>query len=346
MPAIRSLTAQTVEIPLRHTFATAQDRLARQVSTPVVITLETDDEQVATGEAVPVAYVTGETPATVQEAVATASAALIGKDAGRLRPLVDAIQEVLPSSPTARAGIEMALYSQWSNLTGVSLWHLWGAARQSVQTDITLPIVEDVVERAREAAERGFTTFKMKVGSEDHETDLRRLLAIQRAVPAATIRLDANQCFSADAALQFIDRSLQAGVRLQLVEQPVPKGHLAALDQVAAASPVPIIADEAVKSPEDCIRLIQETCVHGFNIKLMKAGISGALDIIAIARAAGRRLMIGCMLETRRGIGVSLALAAGTGAFDYIDLDSHLLLKEEGENRHFHENGPLLSVIG
>jgi L-Ala-D/L-Glu epimerase len=346
MPAIVKLTAEVIEVPLRQTFATAQDKLVRQVSTPVVISLVSDDGQVATGEAVPVAYVTGETQATVLEAVRLASSTLVGQDLHRLRPLVDAVRNTLPSSPTARAGIEMALYSGWAESRGVSLWEMWGGARKIVETDITLPIVDDVVERAQEAASRGFTLFKMKVGSEDHETDFRRLLAIQNAVPTATIRLDANQCFSAEGALRFIDRALEASVRLQLVEQPVPKEDVVALDQVAASSPVPIIADEAVKSPEDAVRLVRETCVHGFNVKLMKAGIAGALDIVAITRAAGRKLMIGCMLETRRGIGVALALAGGTGAFDYVDLDSHLLLNEEGENPFFREDGPLLSVIG
>src|SRR5262249_4558840 len=100
-----------------------------------------------------------------------------------------------------------------------------------------------------------------------------------------------------------------------------------------------------VKSPADAVRLVQETQVQGINIKLMKSGINGALDIIAIARAAGRELMIGCMLESRRGIAASLALACGTGAFDYVDLDSHLLLNEEGENPYFRQEGPALKVF-
>ena len=68
------------------------------------------------------------------------------------------------------------------------------------------------------------------------------------------------------------------------------------------------------------------------------------LDIIAIARAANRRLMLGCMLETRRSIAVSLALACGTGAFDFLDLDSHLLLNESGDNAYFHQVGAMLSL--
>src|SRR5205823_3336128 len=126
------------------------------------------------------------------------------------------------------------------------------------------------------------------------------------------------------------------------VEQPVLKEDLAALDQVADASPVPVFADEAVKTPRDALEVVTQTRAHGINVKLMKSGIAGALEIIAICRAAGRKLMIGCMLESSLGIAFSLALACGTGAFDYVDLDSHLLLHEEGNNPWFDEAGPIL----
>jgi len=37
--------------------------------------------------------------------------------------------------------------------------------------------------------------------------------------------------------------------------------------------------------------------------------------------------MLGCMLETGVGIAAAAQIAAGTGAFDFLDLDSHRLLK-------------------
>ena len=79
--------------------------------------------------------------------------------------------------------------------------------------------------------------------------------------------------------------------------------------------------------------------MQGFNCKINKSGIMGVLDIIAVARSSGRRLMLGCMLETRRSIAVSLALTCGTGAFEFHDLDAHLLLNEPGENPFFQQHG-------
>ena len=61
----------------------------------------------------------------------------------------------------------------------------------------------------------------------------------------------------------------------------------------------------------------------------MKSGIVEALDIAAIARSANIKLMIGCMLETRLALGCSVHLVAGSGGFDYIDLDPHLDPEQE-----------------
>lgn len=343
MAFVTHLDAAIQEIPLRHVFATAQDRLARQVSRQVVIGLRLEDDTLATGEAVPVQYVTGETPESVLDVVETARPLLIGAEARRLQPTIATLRSAFPHSHTALAGIEMALYSAHAASCGITLWELFGGAIDEVETDVTLSVVADAPDRAREAAEWGFTRFKMKAGGNVDE-DLRRLSAIHDAVPQGRFRVDANQSFTVESALAFIGRALDAGLPLEMVEQPAPKEDLAALDAIAAESPIPIFADEAVKTPADALRVATRTRAQGINVKVMKAGISGALDIIAIARAAGLRLMIGCMLESRRGIACSLALAAGTGAFELVDLDSHLLLAEEGENPFFMQDGPRMRI--
>jgi L-alanine-DL-glutamate epimerase-like enolase superfamily enzyme len=44
------------------------------------------------------------------------------------------------------------------------------------------------------------------------------------------------------------------------------------------------------------------------------------------------RLMIGCMMETMCGLSAAVRMAAGTGAFTFIDLDSVYFLY--GSNRY------------
>ena len=65
-----------------------------------------------------------------------------------------------------------------------------------------------------------------------------------------------------------------------------------------------------------------------------------ALEIIAIARGSGLGLMIGGMVETRLAMGFSAHLAAGTGAFRWVDLDTPLLLAEDPVRGGYDADGP------
>jgi len=50
------------------------------------------------------------------------------------------------------------------------------------------------------------------------------------------------------------------------------------------------------------------------------------------------------MLESLLGIGAALHLACGTGAFDYLDLDSHALIGIAPNGRPFAQQGDCLTV--
>ena len=80
------------------------------------------------------------------------------------------------------------------------------------------------------------------------------------------------------------------------------------------------------------------------NVKLAKCGLFGALEIIRRSKIAETRLMIGCMAESAIGLSPSVALACGTGAFDFADLDSHLLVISPACRPGFSTHGAKLSV--
>jgi L-alanine-DL-glutamate epimerase-like enolase superfamily enzyme len=344
MPAhIAAIAAEPFHTPLHNPFVTA--RGSTVAARAVAIHLTLDDGRTAQGESVPTTYVTGETIESVVEAVQRVEPELTGLDVRRYRLAFDAIGRLLPEAPSARCGLEMAVLDAWTLATGGTLWGLWGAARDAIESDVTIPIVPNAAELTTLAWELGLHVFKIKVGEADVEADYARVQAVREAAPEALLRIDANQAFTPEGALRFVERLLADGAPIQLLEQPVPKEDFEGLGAVAARCPVPVFADESVRTPADALRLVATTPVQGFNLKLNKNGIAGALDILAIARAADRRLMLGCMLETRRSIAVSLALACGSGAFEFVDLDSHLLLNEAGENVHFHQAGGNMSLL-
>jgi len=338
---ILSVTVELLETPLHNPFVTSQGAtsLARAVSIGLLLS----DGRTAQGESVPVKYVTGETVEDVMETVRQVGPELIGLDIRRYRTALETIARLAPDSPSARCGLEMAVLDGWSRTEGVPLQHLWGGAIEGMETDVTIPIVPNAADLTLLAWELGIRVFKIKVGDAAVEDDHARVLAVRRAAPEAKLRIDANQAFTPEGALEFVERLVDDGAQIQLLEQPVKKEDIDGMHWIAEHSPVPVFADESCRTPQQALQLVTETAVHGLNLKINKCGIAGVLDIIPIARAAGRRLMLGCMLETRRSIAVSLALACGTGAFEFLDLDSHLLLNEKGENPYFRQHGALMT---
>ena len=343
MPQITRIIAELLETPLHSPFVTSQG--ATSVARAVAITLETDAPNLCGyGESVPVQYVTGETIETVLEQVKAMTQVLVGRDLADLEAIALELMRRFPNSPSARCGVEMALTSANATSLGMTPMELWGGAKREVTSDLTLPIVENSLELAAKAWESGIRTFKLKVGGEGLVADIQRVLALSKRFPEATLRIDANQGFSVDEAVEFAERLVQERVAVQLLEQPVHADDFAGMIAVAERSPLPIFADESVKTPQDAERY-RDTPIAGYNCKINKSGLLGVGMIAAIARSANKKLMIGCMLETRYSIFHSLSLACGTGFFDYIDLDSHLLLNEVGkENQYFLQTGDTMQI--
>ena len=138
-------------------------------------------------------------------------------------------------------------------------------------------------------------------------------------------------------------RAAGAGVAMNVVlEQPVKKEDLDGLSQVTSSARrygIGVAADEACRSLEDAYRLCGLTdgdnddrhrlCCDIINIKLSKVGVIAALSIAALCVHNGVELMIGGMVETRLGMGFAACFAAGLDCFEYIDLDTPLLLAED-----------------
>lgn len=325
MPEITEIKAYSLELPLKEAFETAK---GRKTSSPAVaVELWLSNGMIGYGSATPVKYVTGEDIESVLAAVGMCTDDLCGADASSYRPLLNALSEALPDQPSARAALEIAVLDAFCKLYGIPMCKFFGGMLSEVETDVTISITtpDNARKLAKEAAVGGFNSIKIKVGSADTENDFAQVIAISEGAPQCAIRLDANQGFAPEAAVDFISRVQSAGVNVEMVEQPVDCKDLDGLRYITQHTSVPVFADESVVTPSDALKLVQMDAVDGINIKLMKAGIAGALDIIAICKAAGKGLMLGSMIETDIGMATAVHLAAGTGVFRFLDLDAHLL---------------------
>lgn len=325
---IVSVEATAWTLPLRAPFVISQ-RTAHEAQNVLVTVCADNGVLIGRGGACPAGYVTGESVETVLAAVQAAAPMLEGSSIERLGPLLTEVQAVLPDAPAARAGLEMALYDLWARAWQIPLWQHFGGARDVLVTDLTIPIVSptEAGTLAMQAWTEGFRHLKIKVGdAQGHEADLARVEAVLRAVPDVKLRIDANQAFDPEQAIAFTQNVLSMGAAVELLEQPTPKEDIAGLKYVKDHVSIPVFADESAQSISEVLRLLREDAVDGINVKLMKSGLSGALQIVALCRAAGKQLMLGCMLESGMGIAAAAQMAGGLGVFDFLDLDSHRLL--------------------
>jgi L-alanine-DL-glutamate epimerase-like enolase superfamily enzyme len=317
-----------LDVPLIAPFTIASSRLDHVRNLAVQITLA--DGAVGWGETPTLPPVTAEDQATALNALTREASRLVGRTAGEWRRISAELLERLPDFPAVRAGIEMALMDALTRSCRIPLFRFFGGFQNRLATDITIPIctADDAEALARQYRGEGFEILKVKIGL-DRSDDIARLLAIKRGHPTCRLILDANAGYSAEEVLILLRELRLAGIEPDLLEQPVAREDWDGLGKLAREAGVPVAADESCRTPEDALRIVTHRLAQVINIKLVKCGVVQALDIAAIARDGGVDLMIGGMVETRLAMGFSAHFAAGLGGFQWVDLDTPMLLADD-----------------
>ncbi len=161
----------------------------------------------------------------------------------------------------------------------------------------------------------GFSTIKVKAGFPD---DLERIKKIRQHFPHIAIRLDANQGWTFEQAYRMVNEI--ADLSIELIEEPIV-GTAEELYTLRERSPVPILLDETVQSPEDLDHYVGS--IDGIVVKLAKSGgPQEAWRMIHEARKYNLSVMLSSMVESSLGVSAALLLAP---LCRWIDLDAPLL---------------------
>lgn len=282
-----------------------------------------DDGTTGWGEACPFRTVTGETLGIAMAASREVAPELLGRNPIETDAVARWMERYLPRNTTTRSMFDMAIHDIAAQSANVPLYRFFMGEKRPMEIDVTIthPDPDAAAELAREAVTEGYRVLKVKIGWSPVE-DLLRLtkiaMAVGRHIP---LRLDANQGYAdADAALEALKKFAEFNV--EFCEQPVSAADVKGLKRVTELSPIRIMADESLFTPQDAERLAEEKACDYFNVKVSKAGSLEAVASIArIATAAGIPCMMGGALETRLGLSASAHLACAFPIFRFLDLD-------------------------
>jgi L-alanine-DL-glutamate epimerase-like enolase superfamily enzyme len=308
---------------LRSSFSTS----LRSVSELDVVEfhIKTDDGYCVFGETVATPAITGDTLSAIQSDLNGAlSAAILNKSFELPGSFYRSHVQEAVATRSAKSALDLALYELAAAMQATSLRDLLGCTVSEVKSDVTLPLSEiDEIPNLL-AARSEFTSFKVKLGSEEMDTRVEKIQLIHDVAGAnSTIRVDPNQAWSVEESIEFLKELERRGLSIEYLEQPISAQNKIGLAQIRAQSQTKIMADESIYTVEDLEELVRLDAVDLINIKIIKSGgITPALEIIKRAQELGVAFSIGTMMEGDKGVLASVLLAGAYRPEYCHDLDA------------------------
>lgn len=280
--------------------------LGAHIAGQYVLVRITDDEgRTGLGEASVTSVWSGETQrgtlALIEDVLAPL---LISADPFDLEWIDHLLHKRIFANSFAKAAIEMALLDLQGQALGVPVYRLLGGKDPQEDKGIRLKFVIGAVEpdlaaeRAAKMVDKGWQAIKVKVGKHEHPSiDLERLHAVRDAIgPETFLSIDANGAFTVEQAL-WLTRRLEK-LNVALFEQPTRRGNHLSMAEVRRESPIPIMADESVFTPQDALEIIRHQSADVMSLYPGKHGGLRTTQLIAkMAEVAGIACTIGSNLE-------------------------------------------------
>lgn len=315
---VMQLSFKPYEAKLTHPFTVSG---YTRTTTPIVLTEITYDGVTGYGEAAMPPYL-GENIPSVMAFLEKVNLKQFSNPF-ELDDILTYVDSIAINNTAAKASVDIALHDLVGKLMGQPWHRIWGyTASKAPVTTFTIGIDTEEVIKEKTKETTPYKVIKVKLGV--NEATDKMIINAVRSVTDKPLRVDANQGWKdKHYALEMIE--WLATKNVDFVEQPLPKHNLDDMAWLTEHSPLPTIADESCQRLEDIPRL--KGVFDGINIKLMKCtGMREANKMVAMAKAYGMKLMIGCMTETSCAISAAAQLSP---QMDYADLDGNLLISND-----------------
>jgi muconate cycloisomerase len=254
----------------------------------------------------------GETPGTtVSVTTQYLAPAIRGCIPGEIAEIHERMSRAIKGFPYAKAALEFAAYDLAGRQCGLPVHRLLGGAHRRkipVTHSIGLLGFEEAEREAAQAVREGIRTIKIKVGVEP-DRDVEMVRRVRDTVgPGTALCVDANQGYrTVGEAVRTFRRMERSD--LIYFEQPVE--GIERLADVARAIDAPVMADESAWNAHDVVQIAERRAAQIVSIYTTKpGGLYRAMEVAAVARAAGIICNVNGSVETGVGNLANLQLAA------------------------------------
>jgi L-alanine-DL-glutamate epimerase-like enolase superfamily enzyme len=296
---IKVIEPIAVSLPMKKPVQMAGETVTRADN--VFVRIEAEDGAVGWGEAAAAPTMTGETVASMMAAVAHMTPVLLNRSADGFAGASAAMDAAMYGNSGAKAAIEIALHDLVGRATGRPLHALFGALQRRSMPVLAVVGSDDAAADLQEAEARyaaGYRAFKIKVGLGSPEADAERTRVVCKALKVhdgeCLVSSDANQGYSTDAALRYVQAVADCG--LDFFEQPVEAHDLGGMARIAAAAlGIWISADEGIHSGADIARHHELKAARGASLKAIKlGGLRALFEAGRLCDRLGMRINISC----------------------------------------------------
>jgi muconate cycloisomerase len=254
----------------------------------------------------------GETPGTTINVISQYLApTVLGCMPGEIAEIHERMDCAIKGFPYAKAALEFAAYDLAGRQCGLPVHRLLGGAvRRKIPVTHSIGLIgfEEAEREGVQATREGIRTIKIKIGVE-LDRDVEMVRRIRDTVgPKIALCVDANQGYrTAGEAVRAFRRMEQSD--LIYFEQPVE--GIERLAEVARVIDVPVMADESAWNAHDVIQIVEKRAAQIVSIYTTKpGGLYRAMEVAAVARAAGIICNVNGSVETGVGNLANLQLAA------------------------------------
>src|SRR5258708_5969452 len=267
MPKIKSIRVWSADLGNTKPYTIAFKTVDEVFNVFVVITL--DDGTSGIGAGSPSEYVTHENLGQTKDALQEKNLEfLISRDIREIHQISFELVKRFPTTPAARAALDIALHDTFTKYLDVPLVKYLGQKIKSLPTSNTIGIkgVAETLKEAEEYGKRGFKILKVKLGK-DIDEDIERIVKLrEKFAKKFVIRIDANQGYSPEQTILFYQKTKYFDV--ELIEQPLLAIEIAAMKKLPEEVRQILAADESLLSPKNALDLIAPPGAVGiFNIK-------------------------------------------------------------------------------